>query len=94
MDRRRRALLGAAAALSLSNAFALERRVTRKIPSTGEALPAIGVGTWQTFDVGADAAEQSEPAPEAPPSGTRRMSRPRKAEPAPEPAPASSPPSG
>lgn len=28
--------------------------MTRKIPSTGEALPAIGVGTWQTFDVGAD----------------------------------------
>lgn len=52
MDWRRRALLGAAAALSLSNAYALERRVTRRIPSTGEALPAIGVGTWQTFDVG------------------------------------------
>lgn len=24
----------------------------RKIPSTGEALPAVGIGTWQTFDVG------------------------------------------
>jgi aryl-alcohol dehydrogenase-like predicted oxidoreductase len=54
MDRRRRALLGAAAALLLSDASALERRVTRKIPSTGEVLPAIGVGTWQTFDVGGD----------------------------------------
>ena len=24
---------------------------TRNIPSTGEALPVIGLGTWQTFDV-------------------------------------------
>ncbi len=30
--------------------------IARAIPSTGEALPVIGVGTWQTFDVGADAA--------------------------------------
>jgi aryl-alcohol dehydrogenase-like predicted oxidoreductase len=29
--------------------------LTRKIPSTGELLPVIGVGTWQTFDVGSDA---------------------------------------
>jgi aryl-alcohol dehydrogenase-like predicted oxidoreductase len=29
---------------------------TRTIPSTGEALPVIGLGTWQTFDVG-----ESEP---------------------------------
>ena len=26
--------------------------MTRKIPSTGEELPAVGLGTWQTFDVG------------------------------------------
>ncbi|HMJ67882.1 MAG TPA: aldo/keto reductase [Cyclobacteriaceae bacterium] len=25
----------------------------RSIPSTGEKLPAVGVGTWQTFNVGA-----------------------------------------
>ncbi len=31
--------------------------LTRKIPSTGEALPVIGLGTWQTFDVAADRAE-------------------------------------
>ena len=30
--------------------------MSKKIPSTGEALPVIGVGTWQTFDVGADPA--------------------------------------
>lgn len=26
--------------------------LTRTIPSTGEELPVIGLGTWQTFDVG------------------------------------------
>jgi diketogulonate reductase-like aldo/keto reductase len=29
--------------------------LTRPIPSTGEALPVIGLGTWRAFDVGADA---------------------------------------
>ena len=29
--------------------------LTRKIPPTGELLPVVGLGTWQTFDVGADA---------------------------------------
>jgi diketogulonate reductase-like aldo/keto reductase len=28
--------------------------LTRKIPSTGEAMPAIGLGTWITFNVGND----------------------------------------
>jgi diketogulonate reductase-like aldo/keto reductase len=28
--------------------------ITRPIPRTGEALPVIGLGTWQTFDVGAE----------------------------------------
>lgn len=32
----------------------------RPIPRSGERLPAVGVGTWQTFDVGADAAERAE----------------------------------
>jgi aryl-alcohol dehydrogenase-like predicted oxidoreductase len=27
--------------------------LTRPIPSTGEAMPVIGLGTWQVFDVGA-----------------------------------------
>jgi diketogulonate reductase-like aldo/keto reductase len=31
---------------------------TRPIPSTNEQLPVIGVGTWQTFDVGNSAAER------------------------------------
>ena len=33
--------------------------LTRPIPSTGEAMPVIGVGTWQTFDVGADPAARA-----------------------------------
>jgi diketogulonate reductase-like aldo/keto reductase len=32
---------------------------TRPIPRTGEAIPAIGLGTWQTFDVGDAAAERA-----------------------------------
>jgi diketogulonate reductase-like aldo/keto reductase len=29
----------------------------RKIPSSGEMLPVVGLGTWQTFDVGSDRSE-------------------------------------
>jgi aryl-alcohol dehydrogenase-like predicted oxidoreductase len=32
-----------------------EKMQTRPIPSTGAPLPVIGCGTWQTFDVGAEA---------------------------------------
>jgi len=28
--------------------------LTRPIPSTGEAIPVIGLGTWRAFDVGTD----------------------------------------
>jgi diketogulonate reductase-like aldo/keto reductase len=30
--------------------------VQRPIPSSGETIPAVGLGTWRTFDVGASAA--------------------------------------
>ncbi len=30
----------------------------RAIPSSGEKLPVIGLGTWQTFDVGSSQAER------------------------------------
>jgi diketogulonate reductase-like aldo/keto reductase len=30
--------------------------LTRPIPSSGEQLPVVGLGTWQTFDVGSSAA--------------------------------------
>jgi len=33
--------------------------LTRTIPATGETLPVIGLGTWQVFDVGADAAARA-----------------------------------
>ena len=33
--------------------------LTRPIPASGEALPVIGLGTWQTFDVGPAAAERT-----------------------------------
>jgi diketogulonate reductase-like aldo/keto reductase len=31
----------------------------RRIPSSGEMLPVIGLGTWQTFDVGPGAAQRT-----------------------------------
>jgi diketogulonate reductase-like aldo/keto reductase len=31
---------------------AAPKMLTRPIPATGELLPAVGLGTWQTFDVG------------------------------------------
>ena len=62
MDPTRRAMLQALAgvpALALvtsANAITAGGLIERAIPSTGERLPAIGLGTWQTFDVGPDAA--------------------------------------
>ncbi|PWL38730.1 aldo/keto reductase [Flagellimonas aquimarina] len=35
-----------------------DKILTRTIPSTGEVLPAIGLGTWQTFDVGNSSAQR------------------------------------
>jgi len=57
---RRRDFLGTLAGLAVTAAApAAERMRTRPIPSSGEALPVIGLGTWQTFDVGADAAQRA-----------------------------------
>jgi diketogulonate reductase-like aldo/keto reductase len=33
--------------------------MSRKIPLSGEELPAIGLGTWQVFDAGSDAAARA-----------------------------------
>jgi diketogulonate reductase-like aldo/keto reductase len=65
MDPRRRALLAllaaaAAAVRPARPAHAQDRIMTKPIPSTREPLPVIGVGTWQTFDVGADSAARNQ----------------------------------
>ena len=60
MDSRRRALLAVLAASVLPPAIAQTRRMTKPIPSTGEALPVIGLGTWQTFDARGDKTAQRE----------------------------------
>ncbi len=59
-------LLGLSGAALLASRFGLKAEAVqgtellqRKIPSSGEALPVIGLGTWQTFDVGAGAAERA-----------------------------------
>jgi len=57
---RRRFMYGAAAAAALPllarmNAMAADAMIARPIPSSGEAMPVIGLGTWNVFDVGEDA---------------------------------------
>ena len=60
MDSRRRALLAALMAGSIAKPVMAETTpISRKIPSSGEALPVIGVGTWQTFDAGDDPAARA-----------------------------------
>ena len=46
----------AAPAASEGDAMSKSAMITRAIPRSGEAMPVIGLGTWQTFDVGGDAA--------------------------------------
>jgi diketogulonate reductase-like aldo/keto reductase len=49
------AATGAAAMLRPSHAAAQQGPIlTRAIPSTGEALPVVGLGSWITFNVGDD----------------------------------------
>jgi aryl-alcohol dehydrogenase-like predicted oxidoreductase len=61
---RRRALC-ATAALALAPtlrsppAAASGTGLTRAIPSSGEALPVVGLGSWITFNVGADLAARA-----------------------------------
>jgi len=45
-------LAAAAAAAHARLAAAPVERLTRAIPRTGERIPAVGMGTWLTFDVG------------------------------------------
>jgi diketogulonate reductase-like aldo/keto reductase len=64
MDSARRRLLaltgGVCLGFSIGPARSQARTImTRKIPSSGEALPAVGLGTWQVFNVGAGTAERA-----------------------------------
>jgi len=63
MDMYRRATLrtlGGLAGLALMGpAMGKEAMHARAIPSSGQSLPVIGIGTWQTFDVGGDAAARA-----------------------------------
>jgi diketogulonate reductase-like aldo/keto reductase len=45
--------MAAAAGAGPARAAAQSPILQRQIPSTGEAIPAVGLGTWRTFDVGA-----------------------------------------
>lgn len=59
----RRNWLKLAAALTLEGTMPATRaadRIQRPIPKTGEAIPAVGLGTWQAFDVAGDPAETSQ----------------------------------
>ncbi|MBA2961580.1 MULTISPECIES: aldo/keto reductase [Ramlibacter] len=47
-------LLGCAAAVGLAPGVQAAAPLTRPIPSSGEPLPLVGLGTWITFNVGND----------------------------------------
>lgn len=53
-------LLTSLGLLPLSGWLTMEKQLSkRKIPSTEEELPCVGIGTWQTFDVGTSALERT-----------------------------------
>jgi aryl-alcohol dehydrogenase-like predicted oxidoreductase len=54
ISRRQLLRLGIAASVVLRGGVAMPAAmIQRRIPRTGEPLPVVGLGTWQTFDVGA-----------------------------------------
>ena len=50
----RRAVIAGAVTATLPFADARTAPFEKAIPSTGQRIPAIGMGTWRTFDVGAN----------------------------------------
>jgi len=59
----RRNWLKLAAALTLGGSMPPARaadRILRPIPKSGETIPAVGLGTWQAFDVAGDASETAQ----------------------------------
>jgi len=66
-DRSRRVVLKGLGALGVASALgtgrlhaAADSPLTKPIPSTGEQLPVIGMGSWITFDVGDDKEARAE----------------------------------
>ncbi len=51
--------LGAGALALGGGAMATQSLIRRPIPRTGESLPVVGLGTWQTFDVGPTESERA-----------------------------------
>ncbi len=50
----------AAGALAVTGDYSMAASIMRRpIPRTGESLPVVGLGTWQTFDVGSSAASRA-----------------------------------
>src|SRR5689334_8254187 len=60
----RRSWLKLAAVMTLGGSMpaarAADSTLQRPIPKTGEMIPAVGLGTWQVFDVAGDAAETAQ----------------------------------
>jgi len=54
LDRRRFVAAASAVAASVASSKASPSLLMKAIPSTGETVPAIGMGSWLTFDVGDD----------------------------------------
>ena len=55
-----RMFAGLGTAFALGSATGQSQKImTRKIPSTGEEIPAVGLGTWQVFDAGNDASARA-----------------------------------
>src|SRR3954452_23127455 len=44
-------LLGSGGAMAAGAGTTAGTMITRAIPSSGEAMPVIGLGTWQVFDI-------------------------------------------
>ncbi len=64
MDLHRRSVLrtlgGLAASLAMNRSSAQSPSLLRRsIPSSGESLPIVGLGTWQVFDAGNDSAARA-----------------------------------
>ncbi len=53
------AVASAAALLPFRGESAREKMFERLVPSSGERVPVVGLGTWQAFDVGPDADDRA-----------------------------------